>query len=257
MLWLAPNPARWRCSISADVGEALADGCRRPVLRRVVEDDDLDVVPQLGAAGARSSGRATGGFAADASSLQRLEAGEQKLARVRVDEGDGDVGGGTQRRVGRAATSAWRAASTASTASALRSQACRSPHRRPRSRSPSEPEPLLSLQRVSAKQCRMSPARYWSSTGSAPSRCPARRKRRGDLDDRVRAAGAEVRGRCRSAPPWPRRARDAAHDIATCDEVARLTAVLEDGGRPLSSRERRSRPRRCTGSGAPEARRRR
>jgi hypothetical protein len=50
-------------------GEALADGGRRPVLGRVVEYDDLH-----------------------ARAAERLEAGEQELARVRIDERDRDVG---------------------------------------------------------------------------------------------------------------------------------------------------------------------
>ena len=51
-----------------DGGKALAHGRRRSVFRRVVEYDDLDVTV-----------------------LQRFEAGEEQLARVRVDERDRDV----------------------------------------------------------------------------------------------------------------------------------------------------------------------
>ena len=49
----------------ADGGKAFADSGRRAVFRRIVEDDDLDL------------GR-----------TQRLEAGEEKLAGVCVDERD-------------------------------------------------------------------------------------------------------------------------------------------------------------------------
>ena len=53
----------------ADAGEVLANGGRRPVLGCVVEDDDLD-----------------------ASALKRLEARQEQLARVRIDQGNRDVG---------------------------------------------------------------------------------------------------------------------------------------------------------------------
>ena len=52
----------------ANVGEPLANGSRRAVLRGVVEDDDLHIRAR-----------------------QRFETRKQKLARVRVDEGDRDV----------------------------------------------------------------------------------------------------------------------------------------------------------------------
>ena len=155
---------------------------------------------------------------------QRLEAGEQQLARVRVDEGDGDVRDGAQRARPRA-TSASRAAST---------RVHRLLPLEPREQVAhpvlerdlgAEPEPLLGEPRVGEAVPDVAGAVLLDDLG-LDLLAEAGRDRLRDLEDRRRPAGAEVQ-RAAVRAVRAQRERAAAHQVAHVDEVARLPAVLE------------------------------
>src|SRR5256714_10519492 len=124
-----------------DPGKALAYGFGGAVLGGVVEHDCLRV-----------------------DVAERLEAREQQLSAVRVDDRDAEIGQRARPR----ATSASRAASTESSASWPSSHASRSCM--PASNGISARKPSSSSARlVSAKQCRMSPARYLPTISASSS----------------------------------------------------------------------------------------